>query len=72
MTRRTVTEGLAEASADGETTGPPASTRDSIYGLVVVVVVVVVVALLFAALIGLLSWIGFFATCCTQPAPSPW
>jgi hypothetical protein len=69
MTRRTVTEGLAEASADGETTGPPASTRDSIYGLVVVVVVV---ALLFAALIGLLSWIGFFATCCTQPAPSPW
>jgi hypothetical protein len=69
MTRRTVTEGLAEASADGETTRPPASTRDSIYGLVVVVVVV---ALPFAAFIGLLSWIGFFATCCTQPAPSPW
>jgi len=69
MTRRTATEGLAEASADGETTRPPASTRDTLH---VLVTVVVVGALLFAAFIGLLSWIGFLASCCTRPAPSPW
>jgi hypothetical protein len=68
-TRRTVTETLTEASADGGTAPASASTRDTIYGLIVVLGLVI---LLVAVFIGLLAVSGMFTTCCTRPAPSPW